>query len=60
MKKAKKADSAALIRAARQLVGHDEETPLTDEERAIADEIRREYSRPSRDEITKEAKRLLK
>ena len=60
MTKAKKADSAALVRAARHLVGHDDETPLTDEERAIMDEIRRDYPRPSRDEIRKEAKRLLK
>ena len=70
MKKAKKADGrrhrgeapdpAALVRAARQLVDHDDETPLTEEERAIMGEIRREYPRPSRDEIRKEAKRLLK
>ena len=60
MKRAKKADSAALIRAARKLVEHDDETPLTEEERVIMDEIRREHPRPSKEEIHKEAKRLLK
>ncbi|HEV7315063.1 hypothetical protein [Sphingopyxis sp.] len=60
MKKAKKANSAALVRAARRLVGHDDETPVTDEELAIMDEVRREHARPSKEEIRAEAKRLLK
>ncbi|HWV59340.1 MAG TPA: hypothetical protein VN034_01710 [Sphingopyxis sp.] len=62
MKKRKKANSAALVRAARHLAdeaNHDA-APLTDEERAIMDEVRGEHSRPSKEEIRKEAKRLLK
>lgn len=60
MKKAKKADSAGLVRAARRLVDHDDEASLTEEERAIMDQVRREHPRPSKDDIRKEAKRLLK
>jgi len=60
VKKAKEADSVSLVREARRLAGEADQdaTPLTDEERAIMDEVRREHRRPSKEEIHKEAKRL--
>lgn len=62
MKKAKKADSASLVRAAQHSTGDagQDSIPLSDEERTLMDEVRREHPRPSKEEIRKEAKRLLK
>ncbi len=62
MKKAKKANSAPLVRAAQRIVGDADQdaTPLSAEEQAIMDDVRREHARPSKEEIREEAKRLLK
>jgi hypothetical protein len=51
-------DAAALVRAARRLVGDD--VPVSREEQAIVDEIRAQYRRPSKREIRELAKRLAK
>lgn len=60
--KEKTTDPAALVRAAKRVVGDatEDATPLTKKEKAAMDAVRREAGRPSREEIREEAKRLLK
>lgn len=60
--KTRKPRPASLVEAARRLAGDaaEDETPLTDDERAIIAEVRRELPRPSKKDIREEAKRLLK
>lgn len=57
----KKSDPSRLVQAARQFAGDaaEDTTPLSDEERAVMDEVRREAGRPSKADIRKEVKKLL-
>jgi hypothetical protein len=55
-----KNDSSALVRAAKHLVDHDDDRPLTREEAKVMAQTRRELSRPSKEEIEKMAAKLLR
>lgn len=58
----RKNDPSALVRAARRAVGDtaQDATPLSAEEKALMNEVRREAGRPSKTQIREEARKLLK